>query len=60
MIWQPAFATIIVVVAVAVFFALRVQSGTKATAAKTEEEIGGREPETASGVIDGGVAGTDE
>ena len=46
MFWQPAFATIIVVVAVAVFFALRVQSGTAATAARTEEEIGGREPQT--------------
>ena len=58
--FAPVFLAAVGFLAVAVFFALRVQSGKAATAARTEEEIGGREPETASGVIDGGVAATDE
>jgi uncharacterized membrane protein len=40
MIWQPAFIGIVIFVAVAVFFSLRVQSGTQRVADKTEEELG--------------------
>ena len=40
MLWQPAFISIIIFVAVAVFFSLRVQSGTQKVADKTEEELG--------------------
>jgi len=39
MLWQPAFLTIMVVVAVAVFFSLRVAAGTEKVAGKTEQEI---------------------
>jgi TctA family transporter len=42
MLWQPAFVTILIFVAVAVFFSLKVQSGTQRVADKTEEEIGGQ------------------
>ena len=40
MFWQPAFIGIIIFITVAVFFSLRVQSGTKRVAAQTEEELG--------------------
>lgn len=39
MLWQPAFVSIMVFVAVAVFFSLRVAAGTDKVAEKTEQEI---------------------
>ena len=42
MLWQPAFIGIVIFVGVAVYFSLRVQSGTQRVAEKTEEEIGGK------------------
>jgi len=42
MVWQPAFVTILILVIVGVFFSLRVQSGTKRVADRTEAEIGGQ------------------
>jgi len=41
MVWQPAFLVIMVVVGFAVYFSLRVQSGTKAKAEQLEEEVTG-------------------
>jgi putative tricarboxylic transport membrane protein len=39
-IWQPGFIGIMIFVAIAVFFSLRVQSGTQKVAERTEDEIG--------------------
>ena len=52
MLWQPAFVTILILVVAGVFFSLRVQSGTKSVAEKTEAEIGGQS------VIIGSIATT--
>jgi len=41
MVWQPAFLVILLVVGFAVYFSLRVQSGTKERAEQIEEEVTG-------------------